>query len=490
VREALPCVTRVAYDSCVDSETAVVDATVMQAQLRLGKVLRGKLRLDALLGVGGMAAVYAATHRNGSRVAVKILHPELGGQPHLRSRFLKEGYAANRVDHGGVVRVIDDDEAEDGSLFLVMELLDGESLDARAARGGGALPADEVLAIADQVLDVLDAAQEKGIVHRDLKPENVFLTRDGTVKVLDFGIARLRELSSGSGATQVGTIMGTPTYMPPEQARGLWKDVDARSDIWAIGATMFALLTGEPVHSGRTPNEILLAAMSHRAPPVRDRRPGISDATAQVVDRALAFEKEARWPRARTMQDAVRHAYHALYDTPISSHPPITVPDTVPNRTLASAEVDANVQRAATTGPALVSGRTGVALRSERRDVRSNIFVVAAAGVALIVLMATVVVVASMISRSATSPPASSDLTSAGSLPNLPSVAAGMSREADAHTPAASASSASAPVVTPEDLPSGLPEATTAKPRQSKPSPQPTPTPPKRSEGDWKDRRQ
>ena len=245
-----------------DEVTRLTDPMVMRAQTRVGQVLKEKWRLDVLLGVGGMAAVYAATHRNGSRVAMKILHPELSTHHEVRTRFLREGYAANAVGHEGAVRVTDDDVAEDGSAFLVMELLDGETLEDRRIRSGGQLGEDEVLSVADQLLDVLVAAHAKGVIHRDIKPDNIFLTRSGQVKVLDFGIARLREVTSKSTATVSGATMGTPAFMSPEQARGLWDEVDGRSDLWAVGATMFNLLTGRVVHDGRTTNEQLLHAMT------------------------------------------------------------------------------------------------------------------------------------------------------------------------------------------------------------------------------------
>src|SRR5262245_57872770 len=185
---------------------------------RIGSLLKAKWRLEKLLGVGGMAAVYAAVHRNQNRVAIKMLHPELSVDPAMRIRFLREGYAANTVDHPGAVRVFDDDVTDDGAAFLVMELLEGETLETRAERVGGKLSAGEVLLLADRLLDVLAAAHKKGIVHRDIKPDNVFLTTQGRLKVLDFGIARLRELgdpvslerSPGSHKTAVGTFLGTP----------------------------------------------------------------------------------------------------------------------------------------------------------------------------------------------------------------------------------------------------------------------------------------
>src|ERR1700678_2561544 len=144
-----------------DAVTELLDPLTGRVRTRVGHTLKGKWRLDVLLGVGGMAAVYGATHRNGSRVAVKILHPELSTNAEVRSRFTREGHAANAVGHDGAVKVIDDDAAEDGSLYLVTELLDGETLEDRRVRSGGRLREDEVLSVADHVLDVLVAAHAK-----------------------------------------------------------------------------------------------------------------------------------------------------------------------------------------------------------------------------------------------------------------------------------------------------------------------------------------
>jgi serine/threonine-protein kinase len=291
------------------------DAPTMRSRARVGLVLRDKWKLEALLGIGGMAAVYAATHtNNGRRGAIKLLHPELSMNAEVRGRFLREGYAANKVEHPGTVAVLDDDVAEDGSVFLVMELLDGETLEARRERAG-VLPPAEVLFIIDKILDVLAAAHPKGIVHRDLKPENIFVCRDGVVKVLDFGIARVRDAAGGASGKQTMTNagpMGTPAYMPPEQARGRWSDVGPRTDLWAIGATMFTLLTGRLVHEAETVNELLLAAMTKPAPSLASVMPGVSTALAGIVDRALAYSAADRWADAATMQGAVRLVLRGL----------------------------------------------------------------------------------------------------------------------------------------------------------------------------------
>jgi eukaryotic-like serine/threonine-protein kinase len=290
------------------------DESTTRARARIGKVLRDKWKLYDLLGLGGMAAVYAASHvNNGKRVAIKLLHPEVLSNAEARSRFLREGYVANKVGHPGTVQVLDDDTDEDGSVFLVMELLEGESFETRRARSRHVLSAIDVLKVADRVLDVLASAHEKGIVHRDIKPDNIFLTSDGGVKLLDFGIARLRDSMRRATMTSGGAI-GTPAFMPPEQARGRWDDVGPRTDIWALGATMFTALTGRLVHEAETVNELLLAAMTKPAPPLSSILPGVPSAVATVVDRALAHDMDARWSDARTMQTMVRMAFQALGD--------------------------------------------------------------------------------------------------------------------------------------------------------------------------------
>jgi serine/threonine-protein kinase len=289
---------------------------------RVGSTLRGKWRLDALLGVGGMSAVYAATHRNGTRAAVKVMHAVFSDEVRARQRFAWEGRVANAVAHPGVVRVLDDDVADDGALFLVTELLEGETLDARREHAGGRLPQDEVLIVFDSVLDVLAAAHERGIVHRDLKPENLFLTRDGRIKLLDFGIARLRESPGENRLTQAGDLFGTPEYMSPEQARGLWDEVDAQSDLFSVGASMFHAVSGVVVHEGQTGNEPLFQAMSSRARALATVAPDVAPEVAWVVDRALEFEKERRWRDATEMRGALAAAFQAVRRGPISAAVP------------------------------------------------------------------------------------------------------------------------------------------------------------------------
>jgi len=269
-------------------------------------VVNGKWHIDARLGSGGMATVYAATHRNGHRAALKVLHPQLSSDPDTRARFLREAYVANSIDHPRVVKVQDDGIAEDGSVFLVLDLLEGETIESRREKLGGKLPIGEALSIAEQALDALGAAHEKGIVHRDVKPDNVFLTKEGNAMLLDFGLARMKSLRAEE--TKTGVTIGTPEFMPPEQAAGRREEVDARSDVWGLGAMLFTMITGRPVHEAASLHEQLVASAFKRARPVRDLVPELPPAVAVVIDRALELEKADRWESAREMHRALRNA--------------------------------------------------------------------------------------------------------------------------------------------------------------------------------------
>jgi eukaryotic-like serine/threonine-protein kinase len=200
---------------------------------------------------------------------------------------------------------LDDDVTEEGLAYLVMELLEGELLEQRRIRKGGKLPLTEVYELADQLLDVLDAAHAKGIVHRDVKPDNIFLTRQGRLKVLDFGFAQMKT-GFRTEQTATGFLLGTPGFMAPEQAIGNRPLIDAQTDIWAVGATLFILLTGEPVHDGESAAEMLVAAANFPARSIGTLEPALPTKLKAAVDRALAFQKNERWADARAMQAALR----------------------------------------------------------------------------------------------------------------------------------------------------------------------------------------
>lgn len=269
---------------------------------RLGTTLKDKWRLEALLGYGGMAAVYVGVHKIGRRHAIKILHPEVAASPEVRARFEQEAHAVNLLHHPGAVEVHDFDISEDGCPFLVMELLEGETLAQRLSREEQTDLTD-LLSIAEQTLEVLAAAHTEGIVHRDIKPANLFLLRDGTLKVLDFGVARMLE-GARSVHTRLGTALGTPTYMPPEQARG--ELIDGRADLFAVGSTLFRAITRRRIHDGFSDADLLIQMATMPAPPLATIAPHVSQDICLVIDRALAFSRDQRYPHARIMQVDIR----------------------------------------------------------------------------------------------------------------------------------------------------------------------------------------
>jgi eukaryotic-like serine/threonine-protein kinase len=279
---------------------------------RVGTTLKGKYRIDGVLGVGGMAAVYKATHRNQAEFAIKILHPTVSFREDIRQRFLREGYAANSIKHAGAVLVVDDDVAEDGSAFLVMELVRGTDVEALWEKCSRVMPTPAVLAIAHQVLDVLSAAHAKSVVHRDIKPANLFVTTAGVVKVLDFGIARARDLAmNAESATGTGLVLGTPAFMAPEQAMAKASEIDAQTDLYAVGATMFTLLTGKVVHPADNAQQMMIRTATNPARSVGTVA-ALPASLVELVDKALAFDKAERWKTAALMQEAVERVAREL----------------------------------------------------------------------------------------------------------------------------------------------------------------------------------
>lgn len=256
--------------------------------LAVGALLDGKYRIERVLGRGGMGAVYLAENVVvGRKVAVKLLHHDLLDDPQTLVRFRLEARAAAAVGHPGIVDVFDLGSADDGSEYIVMEALEGETLGARIERRGR-LPAEELLPIMCSVLDALAAAHDKGIVHRDLKPENVFLVSapvPGT-RILDFGISKFRDTEE-LRLTSTGAAMGTPLYMSPEQARGA-REVGPATDLYAIGGILYKGLTGEPPIFGSSYSEVLSKLLMDPPRPILEVLPTLDPALGAVVDRLLA----------------------------------------------------------------------------------------------------------------------------------------------------------------------------------------------------------
>ncbi len=277
---------------------------------RVGSVIKGKWTVDSLLGVGGMAAVYAATHRNNQRAALKILHTDFAREKTICERFLREAYVSNKVNHPATVQVLDDDQTELAEPFLVMELLEGQTVRDAWKKAGRSMQATDVLAIAEAVLDCLAACHSIGVIHRDLKPANIFLTDEGIVKVLDFGVAQFRSATAERTAT--GTALGTPAYMSPEQAMGLVDQLDGRADIFSVGAMMHALITGHRINNGRTEQEALVMAATKPVPSVARIAPNLPIEIIQIVDKSLQWDRRNRFADARDMQAAVTEALYKL----------------------------------------------------------------------------------------------------------------------------------------------------------------------------------
>ncbi|HSN88234.1 MAG TPA: protein kinase [Thermoanaerobaculia bacterium] len=246
-------------------------------------------RIGKPLGSGGMGEVYEAEDiRLGRSVALKFLAPDLVRSPAAKARFLNEARAASALDHPNLCTILDVGESEDGLLFLAMPRYDGESLQRRIARGP--LPIDQALDIAAQVARGLARAHEQGIVHRDVKPGNLFLTRDGVVKILDFGIAKL---SGEVGPTRRGAILGTPSYMAPEQVGD--DPVDARADIWSLGVVLYEMLTGRRPFVGGTSFAVVYAMLHEEPEPLTRLRPEVPEELERIVSRMLAKDPEQRY---------------------------------------------------------------------------------------------------------------------------------------------------------------------------------------------------
>jgi serine/threonine-protein kinase len=307
------------------------------ASSRLGNVLCDKWTLEKLVGVGGMAAVYVARHKIGRLDAIKILHPEYARSEQVRARFEQEAHVLNKFKHPGAVEVRDLEKTPDGAPFIVMELLEGKSLATVIREKPPTV--EDALRMADEVLDVLAAAHAQGIIHRDIKPDNLFVTPNGAIKVLDFGIAQLRG-DERQLKTKTGTTLGTVAYMPSEQLKGI--DIDARADVYGVGATMFRMLAGRTPHGASSDVELMMKVLTDPAPRIASVMKEVRQDVAQIVDRALAFDRDARYPDARAMQTAVRAARDAK-DAPMAA--PITPPpgSEMPTRTPAHISVPAAV---------------------------------------------------------------------------------------------------------------------------------------------------
>jgi serine/threonine protein kinase len=275
----------------------------------LGERVAGKYQLRRLLGSGAMGAVYEGVHLDiGKRLAIKLIHAEYSDSPEVVARFRREARAASAVDSDYIVQIYDFGRDDKLGLYMVIEYLEGEDLEARLKREQW-ISEQEAVALGIQIGRGLAKAHTAGIVHRDLKPANIFLTKneDGSnlVKLLDFGISKFDPDQAPQSRmeptlTAHGTTLGTPEYMSPEQIEG-WPDVDARADVWAMAAVMYEMLAGEAaVKVGGNHIMVMKYILDQDIPPLAQRASWVSPALAAVVDAGLVRDRKKRLPDATT----------------------------------------------------------------------------------------------------------------------------------------------------------------------------------------------
>lgn len=266
--------------------------------LEVGSVIQGKYRITRLIGRGGMGAVYEGENvLIARRVAIKVLHGDLKVQPEAIERFEREAQAAGRIGNDHILEVLDLGDLPNGERFMVMEFLAGESLEDRLDRFT-MLSAREAVPLVRQLLLGLGAAHDKGIIHRDLKPENVFILREKAgqqdfVKIIDFGISKFTA-TTDLKVTATGAVMGTPYYMSPEQAKGS-KQIDTRSDLYAVGVILYRCVTGQVPFKGENFNEVLFNVVLSQAVHPRELAPALEPGFENIIARAMARDPEHRF---------------------------------------------------------------------------------------------------------------------------------------------------------------------------------------------------
>jgi hypothetical protein len=286
----------------------------------IGEIV-GAYRIVKKLGEGGMGAVYLGEHlRIARKAAIKVLLPELSVNHQIVARFFSEARATSQIRHPGIVEILDSDVLPTGNAYIIMELLEGESLGDHL-RGGRRLSVQRAASLTRSVADALVAAHEQGIVHRDLKPDNVFLLNAGSrppiypIKILDFGIAKLMHTGEGNYKTKTGSILGTPVYMSPEQCRGSGT-IDHRTDIYSLGCMFFEMICGRPPFTNEGFGELIQSHLSVVPPELRSFDPAISPAVNALGARLLA---KSPADRPQTMAALVQELDAAMAGAPAAS---------------------------------------------------------------------------------------------------------------------------------------------------------------------------
>jgi serine/threonine protein kinase len=332
----------------------------------IGKALDGQYQIEALLGKGGMGAVYLARHiLLGDRVAIKVLPPEMRSNTEWLRRFQREGQAARRFRHPNAVTVYDLRTSGDGTIYLVMEYVEGATLDAELRKRGKFLPA-EAVAVLNPVMSVLNAAHAMGVVHRDLKPENIMIGKastggDPVVKLLDLGIAKLREVAGAektgnTNLTIAGQMLGTPYYMSPEQWGELPDDgnseIDGRADIYSLGIVFYELITGKRPFDGLTLPELRRQHVSVTPPPLHEVDRSVPEDFSRAIARSIAKDRGGRQTTAGELESELTSALAAQGIAPAS-----IVSEVSPGSPAAGGRVTASDRTAATVlGESSITG--------------------------------------------------------------------------------------------------------------------------------------
>jgi len=349
--------------------------------LNPGELIQSRYRLSRLLGAGASGAVWAARNELIDRdVALKIMRPEVAEDAVALQRFFNEAKASGRVRSSSIVEILDLGQAEDGSPFLVFELLLGEGLDARLKREG-TIPPEQLLELMIGVSKALDLAHSQGIIHRDLKPANIFLHRmpsgDPVAKILDFGISKVFDTGQNFSLTRTGMVVGSPAYMSPEQAGGR-EDIDGRADIWSLGVVMYEALTGTLPHQAANYNALMVRILTQDSDPVMTRKTDLPPSVCAIVDACLKRERDDRTSNSGLLSKQMDGAMREM--------------KAVRFRALGRRTTDRGVgetqRRASDTAPIDEIGTTARGRTTSRAlSLRSVVLIAAGAGVALGVVM-------------------------------------------------------------------------------------------------------
>jgi eukaryotic-like serine/threonine-protein kinase len=291
--------------------------------LNPGELIQSRYRLVRLLGSGASGAVWAAKNELIDRdVALKVMRPEVAEDAVSLQRFFNEAKASGRVRSQSIVEILDLGQAEDGSPFLVFELLEGEGLDEKLHREGAVHP-ELLLDMLTGVSRALDTAHSQGIIHRDLKPANIFCARgpsgDMIAKILDFGISKVFDTGHNFTLTRTGTVVGSPAYMSPEQAGGR-EDIDGRADIWSLGVVMYEALTGTLPHQAANYNALMVRILTQDCDPIVTRKTDLPPSVCAIVDACLRRNRDERTSSAGLLANQMEGAVREMRTVRFRAH--------------------------------------------------------------------------------------------------------------------------------------------------------------------------